>query len=317
MGLLCYDIRPLPGRIITDSITQPKDKPALKADLHCHSHYSDGGHPPDYLLRQALEQGLSHLAITDHDCIAAHADLEVPAGLSCISGVEISCDWQGREIHVVGLGFSLSDNRLNELLQRQQSSRRQRIAAFDSKLQSMDIHGLQDYIDALPCHACTRSHVAQFLVQAGHSKNLQKAFKKFLGRRGRIYTAANWCSLDEAVQTIGEAGGLTILAHPGRYPLSKRKLLALVQDFKHAGGVALEASYANIHPDLQKQLSALAEEQELFVSQGSDFHSAEAHWTALGKFPSLGSQAQKNAIWHHPGWHSLSMRGSESPKPAA
>lgn len=288
----------------------------MKADLHCHSHYSDGQHPPHYLLREALANGLTHLAITDHDCIAAHETTDVPPGLSLITGVEISCAWEKREIHVVGLGINTGDSGLGQLLARQQASRRQRLAAFDDSLKKLGIKGLQAFVEELPCQAVTRSHVARFLVDNGHCKNMQKAFKKYLSRRGKIYVPASWCSLEDAVACINGAGGLAILAHPGRYPLSKRKLQTLLESFKSVGGEAMEVSYANIHPDMQRQLSDLASDNELFASQGSDFHDASAHWTAIGKFPSLGSQAQKNAIWLHPRWHFLRMTASECPKPA-
>lgn len=275
----------------------------FKADLHCHSYYSDGKHSPEFLCQRAIERGLSHLAITDHDSLAAHSEVASSDELTIIPGVELSTDWNGLEIHIVGLGIDTQNPALIALLETQQERRRRRIANFDERLCALNIHGLQDYMSALPCHSYTRTHVADFLVSSGHSKNHQKAFKKYLARKGKIYVAAEWSALAEAVQILREAGGIAVLAHPGRYPLSRSKLQQLLTDFKAAGGEAMEVSYSNIDPNTRSKLVDMAESFSLYSSQGSDFHTDEAHWTDLGRFPELGTQAKKNAIWLHPGWH--------------
>lgn len=274
-----------------------------KADLHCHSYYSDGSHSPSELLERARRQNLSHLAITDHDCTAAFSEVSSEPGLTLIPGVEISSDWNEHEIHVVGLGIEVAHPILVQLLSRQQDRRNQRLRAIGQKLEKIGIDGLADYLDALPCQARTRSHVAGFLVRRGVCKNQQQAFKRYLSRRGRAYVAADWCPLATAVEAIREAGGISVLAHPGRYPLSRLKLSSLLEDFRLAGGDAMETTYGNIDPLLQKRLQELALSHGLHQSQGSDFHSSEAHWTELGKFPALPWSGTKNAIWHHPRWH--------------
>ncbi len=275
----------------------------MQIDLHCHSHFSDGKHPPRMLIERAAEVGLTHLAITDHDFVHDPASLPTADTVTLIPGVEISCQWDSREIHIVGLGIDAGDQALNALLARQQQSRRERLTAMAEKLDKAGIHGLTEFMTTQPCQAVTRSHVADFLVQQGHCKSLQKAFKKFLGKRGRAYVPAQWHSLKEVVTAISGARGLAVLAHPGRYPLSKSKLNSLVEDFKQAGGAALETNYGNVDPLVLKRLQELASAHNLYLSQGSDFHDSAAHWTDLGKFPALGSEAKKNAIWHHPGWH--------------
>ena len=275
-----------------------------KADLHCHSYFSDGKHSPEFLLQRARNNAITHLAITDHDCIAACQELGTDyPDIALIDGVEISCDWNQRELHVVGLCINIADIQLNSLLANQQQQRRLRMQEMDRQLQTLGQAGLWQYLQDLPCIAYTRSHAADFLVQQGISKNRQKAFKTHLGRKGRIYAAPNWCSLQEAVQAIVSSGGIAVLAHPGRYALSWRNLDLLIQDFKAAGGDALETSYGNIQPDVRQRLGTLATNSNLYCSSGSDFHDAEASWTDLGKFPPLDSAAIKNAIWLHPRWH--------------
>ncbi len=274
-----------------------------KADLHCHSYYSDGKHSPDFLVQRAQERGLTHLAVTDHDCLQAHHEISSTSELRIIPGIELSTDWLGLEIHVVGIGVDIADAALLALVEAQQERRRERMANFDSRLSALGITGLQSYLAGLPCHAFTRTHVADFLVAGGHSKNHQKAFKRYLARRGKIYVPAHWVDLKTGVETLRAAGGIAVLAHPGRYPLSRSKLQALISDFRAAGGEAMETSYANIDPTMRNRLAELALSAELYTSQGSDFHSDQAHWTDLGRFPDLGEQAKKNAIWLHPRWH--------------
>gem|GEM_PF-11914 len=276
----------------------------MKVDLHSHSYYSDGKHSPAFLLQRALQNGLTHLAVTDHDCLKACDELAaLSTDLTIINGVEISCNWEELEIHVLGLCIDTSNAALTDLLAKQQQHRRDRMKAMDAKLNGLGTTGLWDYLNALPCVAFTRSHVADFLVQRGRSANRQKAFKAYLSKRGRIYIAPQWCGMLEAIAAIRAAGGIACIAHPCRYSISKRKLERLVAEFKAAGGEALEVSYGNIQPEHQLYLQRLASAQQLWTSVGSDFHDSEATWTDLGRFPALDEAAKKSAIWLHPGWH--------------
>lgn len=277
----------------------------MKADLHCHSHYSDGKESPDFLLARARENRVTHLALTDHDCIDGIEELRMNAGeITIIDGVELSCVWNNVEIHVVGLLIDRSSAHIEKLLAAQQLERKNRAEAIAIKLEKLGVEGLIPYLQALPCIAYTRSHIADFLVHENICKNRQKAFKSHLGKRGRVYVASSCCSLDTGVAAIREAGGIAVVAHPGRYSLSKTKLRALLDDFITCGGEAIEGSYSNIDPTTKAFLSELAEEKSLFLSVGSDFHDAKATWTDIGKFPTLDQQAIKNAIWMHPKWHS-------------
>lgn len=275
----------------------------INIDLHSHSYYSDGATSPVALLQRAHSNGVSHLAITDHDCTAAFADIaEMETDVSVIQGVEISSVWQGIEVHVVGLFIDCTNAGLQSLLKAQQCARLSRVEAMAAKLELLGTKGLMDYLNALPAIAFTRSHVANFLVEQKVCKTRQKSFKSHLGKGGKLYVAAEWCELDAAVSAIHEAGGMAVLAHPGRYPLGKTKLTALVQSFKSCGGVALEGTYPNIDPNMMKRLQTLAEDNGLLLSIGSDFHDPEARWTDLGKFPRFGQSAQALGVWHHPVW---------------
>ena len=230
----------------------------MKVDLHCHSHYSDGKHAPEFLIQRAIQNQLTHLAITDHDCTEAlTVAANIETDLIVINGVEISCAWENIEVHFVGLLFDPSDQDIRSLLASQQQKRQDRMLAMDRKLRLLGKEGLMSYLQALPCISYTRSHVADFLVESGICKSRQKAFKSYLGNRGRIFEAANWCLLQDAISIINAAGGIAVLAHPGRYPLGKKKLESLVDDFAMHGGEAIEVSYSNIQQRIMQQLSDL------------------------------------------------------------
>lgn len=276
----------------------------MNLDLHCHSSFSDGNHSPDFLFRRAAENGVTHLAITDHDCTTAlEKPLENNYGVTLISGVEISCQWQAQEVHLVGLGIDINNPELKTLLTEQQIARKQRMELMAELLLKNGADGLMEYLQQLPCTSYTRSHAADFLVDSGRVKNKQKAFKQFLGKRAKAYVPFQWQALESAISTVKSAEGLAVLAHPGRYSLNRRKLELLIKDFSKSGGDAIEVSYGGIDPVMQKKLEELADRNSLSISAGSDFHNADSHWTDIGKYPRPSSTAIKNAIWNDPRWH--------------
>lgn len=255
-------------------------------------------------MQRAIENKVTHLALTDHDCIDGLSEFDRSnRDITIINGVELSCIWNNMEVHIVGLLINVENNDIQELLASQRTQRELRAQAIDEKLGKLGIQGLMPYLQNLPCTAYTRSHIADFLVQGNVCKNRQKAFKTHLGKRGKVYAAASCCSLADGIAGIRAAEGIAVLAHPSRYSLNKKKLSLLLDDFKECGGEALEGSYSNIDATTKAYLSRLAVEKSLYLSVGSDFHDPSATWTDIGKFPALDQQAKKNAIWWHPKWH--------------
>lgn len=274
----------------------------MKADLHCHSYFSDGKHTAEFLIERAVANDVTHLALTDHDCTNVHEGLQGSQSLSIIKGVEISCAWQDHELHVVGLSINPEHAQLKDLLSFHQQKRRQRVREIDAKLVKVGIQGLLAYMLDLSAVAQTRSHVADFLVQREFCKTRKKVFKQYLNKNGNAYVRAQWCSLDAAVDAISSGGGIAVLAHPGRYGLNRTKLSYLVDAFKEAGGHALECTYPSISAEMQADLLKLAIGKGLYVSGGSDFHDASATWTDVGKFPPLPKNTDPFGVWNHPSW---------------
>jgi 3',5'-nucleoside bisphosphate phosphatase len=272
-------------------------------DLHSHTWFSDGQLSPAQLLTRAAELGLTHLAITDHDSIAAHRVAEpVPSGLELIAGVEISTLWENKEVHIVGLMIDISSPELTLLLDQQQQKRRERALNIGRQLERAGICGLANYLSQLPCEAVGRNHIADFLISTGRAASKQQAFTKHLGHRGRYHEPADWCSIGDAVQAIKTAGGVAVVAHPDRYKLNKIKLKRLFEEFRDAGGEAIEVSYSNLHPEKLQLLANYCVSLGLRASIGSDFHSPDNTWMDLGRIRRLPSQCEEQAIWTHPRW---------------
>ncbi|MBL4821345.1 MAG: PHP domain-containing protein [Gammaproteobacteria bacterium] len=277
----------------------------MNFDLHNHSHFSDGKHSPEFVLNRARQNGVSHLALTDHDCIEGNLELRrlgIPPDIQLISGVEISTVWNNTEIHVVGLCIDPAHPGLQLFLKNQQKKRWLRIQKMQLAMEKNGIGGLTTFLENCGCVSPGRSHVAEFLIRQGKARSHKKAFKS-LARNGRYFAAPQWCEIPDAIAHITEAGGLAVLAHPHRYPLSNGKLKRLIQEFKQFGGAAMEVSYSNVSNEVRNLLGTLCMDTELYASIGSDFHDANAKWMDIGRLQALPEMCIKNAIWLHPRWH--------------
>ncbi len=277
----------------------------MLADLHSHTYYSDGELAPQALVERAAANNVDFLAITDHDTTAAFEHLElsnIPDSLQVIHGVEVSCLWESKEIHIVGIGIDINNAPLQALLKRQQTLRLERAVQIDRRLQLAGHTGLMRYLEQQPCQAISRNHIAQFLIDGGIARSKDHAFKSYLGDKGKYTAAAQWCEIPAAVQALHNAGGIAILAHPNRYPLNKVKLRRLINEFAQCGGQGLEVSYSNLDSDRMAHMATLCIENKLWASTGSDFHTPRNQWMDVGRFRHLPAHCADKAIWLHPDW---------------
>ncbi|WP_417689865.1 PHP domain-containing protein [Pseudidiomarina sp.] len=254
-------------------------------DLHCHSHYSDGELAPAELVARAAAHGVTHLALTDHDTTAgiaaaeqAIAAQELP--LHLIPGVEITCRWEAFEIHLVGLNVEITHPALVNLLEQQQTMRQQRYEAMLAKLHKAGI-------DVTPPLAAeltmpTRKHLADALVEQGWVKDIESAFRRYLGKGQQAYIATDWCSLADAARAVQAAGGKAVIAHPHAYQLSNKWLRRLLRDSKESGVDGVEVAISQQRPGDRLALATMAREIGLAASAGSDFHGPRP-WRELGK----------------------------------
>jgi len=265
----------------------------LRLDLHSHSNRSDGALAPRELVRRAAGNGVRALALTDHDDTsgldeAAHAASEL--GVRLVPGVEISVTWSGGlTVHVLGLGIAASDATLAGGLARLRAGRDARARAIAERLERMGIPGAYEgaIAEAGGTAAPSRTHFARFLVAGGHARDLKTAFRRILGSGCPGYVAHRWVDLGEAVGWIRAAGGVAVLAHPGRYGLRSARMTTLLTEFRTAGGEAIEVVTGNHTPEQAREFSRLAFAHGFAASAGSDFHSPAESWMDVGRLSGL------------------------------
>ena len=261
-------------------------------DFHSHTHYSDGALSPEELVERAEEKGLDLLAISDHDSVSGipQARAHIKAHnlkVSIVDSIELSAQSDFGEIHIVGLNIDIDNLNLLQLLEKQQQKRWHRAEVFDEKLQKIGINGVMEELKSRCKDVVTRSHIASALVSLDHAKDFNQAFKKYIGKKGRVKVATSWIVMSNAISAIHDAGGVAILAHPTRYPMSNRRLGYLIEEFKIADGDAIEVSYPSLSPDKKNWLEIHREKNELLASGGSDFHYPNLKWSDLGRFPQV------------------------------
>lgn len=273
----------------------------LNIDLHCHSTISDGLLTPAQLVERAATRGVETLALTDHDDIAGLAEARQTAdakNITFINGVEISVSWRGRTLHIVGLDIDPEYTPLVEGLATIRAGRSQRAGNIAAELSKIGIHGSLEgaYAHVGERRLIGRTHFARFLVEQGHAKDVKSVFKKYLVKGKPGYTPHEWTTLSDAVGWICGSGGRAVIAHPGRYDLGKNVLNDLFNEFCALGGSAIEVVTASHTPEQVKHFAQHAQNRDLLVSCGSDFHGpGESHFD-LGQLPEFPLGC--TPVWH-------------------
>lgn len=249
----------------------------MSIDLHCHSTVSDGALDPAAVVALAQQNGCSVLALTDHDHTGGLAAARAAAavlGVRLINGVEVSVTWRQRTLHIVGLDFDDTEPTLQNLLARVRQGRRERMHAMADKLARKGIYGAYEGALARAANPdmVSRTHLAEFLIDAGHVRNKAQAFNKYLGEGKPASVRHRWADLDETVAAIRAAGGLAVVAHPIRYGLSATAKRNLFDEFAALGGHAIEVHSGNGNTNDAANYAFLARRHGLMASCGSDFH---------------------------------------------
>lgn len=256
-------------------------------DLHVHSSRSDGTYSPKELVDYAIEKGLSAMALTDHDTvdglpeILSYADelrqkctddtsLSVP---EIIPGIELSTEYQGKDIHIVGLYINYEAPTFQKYLKDFVDSRTTRNKKMCALLQKEGIDiTYENLVQAFPGAVITRAHYAKYMLTHGYIKSLKEAFDRYVGDNCRCFVPREKVTPAQAVKLILEADGIPILAHPILYHMSDARLDALVAELKAAGLLGIEAVYSTYSSSEERQIRALAKKYHLLLSGGSDFH---------------------------------------------
>ena len=258
---------------------------------------------PTELVNRACEKGVDVLALTDHDTTAGLAEARAAAGdkLKLINGIEVSVSWNGQTIHIVGLGLDPENAELQAGLGKLCEYREWRAEEIARRLEKKRIPGALEGANAYAKGPLVgRVHFARFLVEKGYAENIGKVFKNYLVRGKPGYVPGKWAELEEAVGWIKGAGGLAVVAHPARYRITATRLRNLLGEFRECGGVAMEVVSGSHSQDECLNMARHAERQELFASQGSDYHGPENPWIELGRLRDMPKGCRP--VWESEHW---------------
>ncbi|RJG11519.1 3',5'-nucleoside bisphosphate phosphatase [Massilia cavernae] len=273
----------------------------LTVDLHCHSNVSDGVLSPTALANYAHKDGVEVWALTDHDEVDGIAEARAAAqalGMRFVPGVEISITWANNTVHIVGLQVDENNPALAQGLADTRSGRDARGREIAAQLEKAGIPGA--YEGALKYVAnpdlMSRTHFARFLVEQGVCNTIPDVFRKYLTEGKPGYVPHRWATLAQAVGWIRAAGGIAVIAHPGRYKFGPTAEGALFDEFKDLGGTAIEVVTGSHTPDQYPRYAELARRYGFLASRGTDFHAPGENRIEFAQLPPLPSNV--TPVWH-------------------
>ncbi len=254
-------------------------------DLHMHTTASDGRLSPVELVSRAAAAGLTTISVTDHDTIAALADVTAAAaakGMRVIPGIELTAIDQGRDVHMLGYFFDPASAPLAKLLVSQRALRVSRVRQIAGALSSLkmpiDVEALLLSAAARPGSSVGRPQIARALVQAGHVPSVQDAFDRWLATGRPAFVPRTGPSPLDVIHTIHAAGGVASFAHPG---VTRRD--ELIRPLVEQGLDAIEVYHSDHTPDDVVAYRGLAVRLGALVSGGSDFHGEDFAGATVGK----------------------------------
>lgn len=254
-------------------------------DLHVHSNRSDGTFSPAELVDYAMEKGLTAFALTDHDSVDGLDEAIRYAGSlreknsanvpEVIPGIELSTEYLGGDVHVLGLYIDYQNTAFQGQLQEFVDSRISRNRKMCELLQNAGLSvTYEGLMSEFPNAVITRAHYAKYLLKHGYISSMKEAFDRYIGDHCPCYIPREKITPAQAVELILKADGIPILAHPILYHMSDRQLDILTAELKEAGLMGLEAVYSTYSAAEERQIRALAAKYGLLISGGSDFHGA-------------------------------------------
>lgn len=255
-------------------------------DLHVHSNCSDGSFTPSELVDYAIEKGLSAFALTDHDTTAGLKEAMQYASnkpVQVIPGIEFSTEYEGKDIHILGLFIQYDTPEFQDALEAFVNSRILRNQKMCQKLQAFGIDITYEKLVArFPGAVITRAHYAKFLLESGVTSSMTEAFERFIGDHASCFVPREKVTPAQAIALILKADGIPILAHPTLYHMSNARLEQLVCELKEQGLIGIEAIYSTYSTAEERQIRKLAAKYNLLISGGSDFHGSTKPDLELG-----------------------------------
>lgn len=250
----------------------------MRIDLHTHSLVSDGTDAPAELVQKAQVAGLDVVALTDHDTFdgldeAAAAGERL--GVRLVRGMELSCSRQGNSVHVLAYGVDPASPELSAEMARVRDGRLGRLGGVLAKLAALGVPVSEAEVMAQvgSSPSVGRPHIADALIKAGHVRDRQEAFDRFLADGGPAHVPRYTIEVERGIDLVHQAGGLAVIAHPwgrGReHVLPQSVLEALAHDHQLDG---IEVDHQDHDGDVRRRLRIVADSLGLLATGSSDYH---------------------------------------------
>lgn len=242
------------------------------ADLHIHSTFSDGTLSPTEIIKVAKDNGVRCIAITDHDCLDSQYIINMSSEeLKIISGIEISSEIDGLEIHILGYFIDYKNQQLINLVNKLAEERKNRIHKIIDKLNENNILIDINDLDIEFSKSISRSHVANAMVKKGYFENYKSAFINYLVKDKPAYVKGYKIHYREVIKTISDAGGVAVLAHPGQIHKGLA-VEAFIKELKYCGLRGIEVYHPSHSREEINKFYNLAKKHKLLITGGSDYH---------------------------------------------
>lgn len=255
-------------------------------DLHVHSNASDGTFTPTEVVTIAVEKGLAAIALTDHDTIDGLSEAQAAAAglpIEIIPGIELSCVYQGEEIHILGIYVDPTDRKFISETDALKEIRKKRNEEMIRRFQNAGISiTLEEVMAGNPDTVITRAHFARVLLEKGYVKNMDQAFKKYLDYSGPYCPRKEKITPEHAMKILTDCKASPVLAHPYQYHLGDKKTEELVCYLKDLGLHGVEVYHSSNNQYESGKLRKLARQYGLFPTGGSDFHGSNKPDISIG-----------------------------------
>lgn len=253
-------------------------------DLHTHSVFSDGALTPEEIVDIAVEIGLSAVSITDHDNTLAYQYAKAQAKkkaeetgvpeIEIVPGIEVNTMHEGYEVHILGYYYDFNNKDLQDMISYQQHARVQQLSEIVQNLNKIArIKITMEDIIALVKEGGSigRPHMARAIANVGGVSSIIEAYKKYINDSAPTYVQRKTVSPHEAVETIYEAGGIPVIAHPHDVATTED----LIKDLMNYGLRGVEVYHRRHSPAMIEYFSSIAERYNLIKTGGSDCHGAK------------------------------------------
>lgn len=259
------------------------------ADLHTHTINSDGTYTVEEIIKKASEKGLKVIAITDHDTVDGLLDTEKlkeyenKYDIKIIKGIEMSCNLNGKDVHILGYFLNLEDKNFLKELERIAEIRNERNEKIIKKLKDLNIPVTMEELKTIvKGNVISKAHFAEIMLQKGYVNCKSDAFKNYLGKSGVAFVEKRDYKPTDAVDILVRNGAFVSLAHPKLITENTDEVEKLIIELIKHGLKGLEVNYYSFSEKDKAFYKKLAEKYNLIITGGSDFHGGNRVQVSLG-----------------------------------